>query len=123
MKSRIGSFALSAADSSAVVEPPTKAALQDLNDSQDDLKGGGTGGWLVALAKAFGKMADKVAAKLEKMGKKLFDKMPSEQWIYQAKAQKFSVGGKADARRRTRLEAVRLTNWLGVMGGSARRSS
>ena len=44
----------------------------------------------MALAKAFGKMADKAAAKLEKMGKELSDKKPSEQLIYQAKTQEFS---------------------------------
>ena len=78
------------ADMQALQEGMTKTALQDISGSQDDLKDGGTGGWLVALAKAFGKMADKAAAKLEKMGKELSDKKPSEQLIYQAKTQEFS---------------------------------
>ena len=77
------------ADMQALQEGMTKTALQDISGSED-LKEGGTGGWLVALAKAFGKMADKAAAKLEKMGKELSDKKPSEQLIYQAKTQEFS---------------------------------
>ena len=77
------------AETQALQEGMTKTALQDISGSED-LKEGGTGGWLVALAKAFGKMADKAAAKLEKMGKELSDKKPSEQLIYQAKTQEFS---------------------------------
>ncbi len=77
------------AETQALQEGMTKTALQDISGSED-AKEGGTGGWLVALAKAFGKMADKAAAKLEKMGKELSDKKPSEQLIYQAKTQEFS---------------------------------
>ena len=74
------------ADMQALQDNLTKAAVQDVNDSKDD----SGGGWLVALAKAFGKMADKAAAKLEKMGKELSDKKPSDQLAYQAKTQEFS---------------------------------
>ena len=77
------------ADMQALQEGMTKTALQDIGGS-DDLKDGGTGGWLVALAKAFGKMADKAADKLKAMGEGLSDKKPSEQLVYQAKTQEFS---------------------------------
>jgi Type III secretion needle MxiH, YscF, SsaG, EprI, PscF, EscF len=50
----------------------------------------GRGGWLVALAKAFGKIADKAAKELEEAGKKLNNKNPSEMIEYQAKTQEFS---------------------------------
>ena len=77
------------ADMQALQDGMTKTALQDISGS-DDLKDGGTGGWLVALAKAFGKMADKAADKLKAMGEGLSDKKPSEQLVYQAKTQEFS---------------------------------
>ena len=73
------------ADVQALQENLVKAAVQDTNDSKNE-----GGGWLVALAKAFGKMADTAAKKLEDMGKKLSEKSPSEQLIYQAKTQEFS---------------------------------
>lgn len=50
----------------------------------------GKGGWLVALAAAFGKIADKAAKELESAGKKLNNENPSEMIEYQAKAQEFS---------------------------------
>ena len=73
------------ADVNTLQDNLASAAVQDANDSKNE-----GGGWLVALAKAFGKMADKAAAKLEKMGKELSDKKPSEQLVYQAKTQEFS---------------------------------
>lgn len=48
------------------------------------------GGWLVALAKAFGKIADKAAHELKTAGENLTNENPSEMLEYQAKSQEFS---------------------------------
>jgi Type III secretion needle MxiH, YscF, SsaG, EprI, PscF, EscF len=66
---------------------------QKAKEEQDSASGSpssGKGGWLVALAKAFGKLADKAAKDLEAMGKNLNSKNPSEMIEYQARSQEFS---------------------------------
>lgn len=66
--------------------------VKDVNEARDE-EGGkstGKGGWLVALAKAFGKIADKAAKELETAGKNLNNENPSEMIEYQAKSQEFS---------------------------------
>ncbi len=71
----------------------TQAIIQDVNEAREgeDAKGSsGKGGWLVALAKAFGKLADKAAKELEQQGKNLNQENPSEMIEYQAKTQEFS---------------------------------
>ena len=60
------------------------------DDSKDTKNSGGKGGWLVALAKAFGKIADKAAKELDQAGKSLNKENPSEMIEYQAKTQEFA---------------------------------
>ena len=70
-----------------------KQIVQDTKDEREDQASGGQtgkGGWLVALAKAFGKIADKAAKELEQAGKNLTNENPSEMIEYQAKSQEFS---------------------------------
>lgn len=70
--------------------------VQDTNDARESESGGdskgtsGKGGWLVALAKAFGKIADAAAKELKTAGENLTSENPSEMIEYQAKAQEFS---------------------------------
>jgi len=64
--------------------------VQDVKQEREESGGTGKGGWLVALAKAFGKIADKAAKELEKAGKNLTNENPSEMIEYQAKSQEFS---------------------------------
>ncbi len=74
------------------MENLVKQIVQDVKDAkgEEDAKGTGSGGWLVALAKAFGKIADKAAKELEAAGKNLTNENPSEMIEYQAKSQEFS---------------------------------
>jgi uncharacterized protein YukE len=59
-------------------------------EGQNAKSSGSKGGWLVALAKAFGKIADKAAKELDAAGKSLNKENPSEMIEYQAKTQEFS---------------------------------
>jgi hypothetical protein len=69
----------------------TRSIVDDVNQQREESSGGsGKGGWLVALAKAFGRIADKAARELEQAGKNLNNENPSEMIEYQAKAQEFS---------------------------------
>lgn len=71
----------------------TQAIIQDVNEAREGEEAkssSGKGGWLVALAKAFGKIADKAAKELEQQGKNLNQENPSEMIEYQAKTQEFS---------------------------------
>lgn len=80
----------------AFTEGLTKQLVQDTNDARESESGGdskgssGKGGWLVALAKAFGKIADKAAKELKTAGEGLTSENPSQMIEYQAKAQEFS---------------------------------
>ena len=69
-----------------------KQIVQDVKEAHEEAGGAsaGKGGWLVALAKAFGKIADKAAAELKKAGENLTNENPSEMIEYQAKSQEFS---------------------------------
>jgi hypothetical protein len=51
---------------------------------------GSSGGWLVALAKAFGKLADAAAKELKEQGQSLSKENPSDMIEYQAKTQEFA---------------------------------
>jgi hypothetical protein len=78
----------------ALAEGYTKSFVENTKEGMDESsesKGGSKGGgWLVALAKAFGKLANKAAADLEAQGKALSSKKPSDMIEYQAKTQEFS---------------------------------
>jgi Type III secretion needle MxiH, YscF, SsaG, EprI, PscF, EscF len=63
---------------------------KEASESEDGGKSSGKGGWLVALAKAFGKIADAAAKELKAAGEKLNQENPSEMIEYQAKSQEFS---------------------------------
>jgi hypothetical protein len=52
---------------------------------------GGTKGWLLALAEAFGKVADKAADDLKTMGETIKKENPSEMLKYQALTQEFNL--------------------------------
>jgi Type III secretion needle MxiH, YscF, SsaG, EprI, PscF, EscF len=60
------------------------------DEGKETKNSGGKGGWLVALAKAFGKIADKAAKELDQAGKNLNKENPSEMIEYQAKTQEFA---------------------------------
>lgn len=82
-------------DLKSFVEGLVKQIVEDAKKAKEeaDEKAGaasGKGGWLVALAKAFGKIADAAAKELEKMGAKLNSKNPSEMIEYQARSQEFA---------------------------------
>lgn len=80
------------------VENLVRQVVEDVKQERENQAGegkgsggaSGKGGWLVALATAFGKIADKAAAELESAGKNLNNENPSEMIEYQAKAQEFS---------------------------------
>lgn len=73
------------------VDNLTRSIVDDVNQQREESSGGsGKGGWLVALAKAFGRIADKAAKELEQAGKNLNNENPSEMIEYQAKSQEFS---------------------------------
>lgn len=80
------------------IENLVKQVVEDVKQERENQAGegkgagaaSGKGGWLVALATAFGKIADKAAAELESAGKNLNNENPSEMIEYQAKAQEFS---------------------------------
>jgi hypothetical protein len=67
-----------------------KESMESAKDDTKETKGSGRGGWLVALAKAFGKLADKAAADLETQGKNLSKDKPSDMIEYQAATQEFA---------------------------------
>ncbi len=75
-----------------LIQNMVRDAVKEAKDSFEEGggKASGTGGWLVALAKAFGKIADKAAKVLEEQGKNLTSEKPSEMIEYQAKSQEFS---------------------------------
>jgi hypothetical protein len=75
-----------------LIQNMVRDAVKEAKDSFEEGGGktSGTGGWLVALAKAFGKIADKAAKVLEEQGKNLTSEKPSEMIEYQAKSQEFS---------------------------------
>ena len=60
------------------------------DESKEGKNTGGKGGWLVALAKAFGKLADAAAKELKTQGQNLSKENPSDMIEYQAKTQEFS---------------------------------
>jgi hypothetical protein len=67
---------------------------QNEKEKQDEAQGGtnsGAGGWLRALAKAFGKLADAAAKELDEKGKNINKDNPSDMIEYQALAQEFSL--------------------------------
>lgn len=75
----------------AFVESVKESMNGGSNDEGKEAKNsGGKGGWLVALAKAFGKIADKAAKELDQAGKSLNKENPSEMIEYQAKTQEFA---------------------------------
>lgn len=80
----------------ALSEGLTKSFVQSVqqdmqsSDSSDTKGASGKGGWLVALAKAFGKIADKAAKELDQAGQSLNKENPSEMIEYQAKTQEFA---------------------------------
>jgi Type III secretion needle MxiH, YscF, SsaG, EprI, PscF, EscF len=81
----------------AFTEGLTKQLVEDTKDARESESGSGSkgsnstgGGWLVALAKAFGKIADKAAKELKTAGEGLTSENPSQMIEYQAKAQEFS---------------------------------
>ncbi len=67
-------------------------SVQNSTEGSDDSgkAKSGKGGWLVALAKAFGVMADKAALDLEQQGLKLNKDKPSDMIEYQAATQEFA---------------------------------
>lgn len=60
------------------------------DDGKEAKGGSGKGGWLVALAKAFGKLADAAAKELKTQGQNLSKENPSDMIEYQAKTQEFA---------------------------------
>lgn len=69
-----------------------KQIVEDAKEAKEEISGAGAtkGGWLVALARAFGKIADAAAKKLEELGKNLNSENPSDMIEYQARAQEFA---------------------------------
>lgn len=69
--------------------------VEDAKKAKDEASGtpgasSSKGGWLVALAKSFGKIADAAAQELKTAGENLTNENPSEMIEYQAKSQEFS---------------------------------
>ena len=77
-------------------EAYAKAIIENTNEAQNDGSAengkvaGGKGGWLVALARAFGRLADAAAKDLKDQGLKLNKENPSDMIEYQAKTQEFA---------------------------------
>jgi hypothetical protein len=82
---------------SSFIENLAKQIVEDVKqerEQQAEQSGSTSGskkGWLVALAEAFGKMADKAARQLEQDGKNLNTQDPSAMIEYQAQSQEFSL--------------------------------
>ncbi len=74
-----------------IVENVKEAREEDDKKANGKSGGKGTGGWLVALAKAFGKVADAAAAELKKQGENIDKENPSSMLEYQAKTQEFNL--------------------------------
>lgn len=77
------------------IEGLVKQIVDDAKQAKEEADGAagstsGKGGWLVALARAFGKIADAAAEKLKELGKNLNSENPSDMIEYQARAQEFA---------------------------------
>jgi Type III secretion needle MxiH, YscF, SsaG, EprI, PscF, EscF len=68
-------------------------AEREESEKKSDGKSGGNGrtGWLLALAKAFGKVADAAAAELKAKGENIDKENPSSMLEYQALTQEFNL--------------------------------
>lgn len=71
----------------------TKESREELEAAGAGTAGGKSGGksWLLALAQAFGKMADAKAKELTEMGKNINNENPSEMIEYQALTKEFDI--------------------------------
>lgn len=80
-----------------LTENMTKQIVEDTKQAREEQEqavggsGGGTKGWLRALAKALGKLADQAAKELKEKGDKINKENPSEMIDYQALTQEFNL--------------------------------
>jgi hypothetical protein len=68
-----------------------KAEREESEKKTSGKGGGGTKGWLFALAQAFGKVADAAAQQLKDMGENIDKENPSSMLKYQALTQEFNL--------------------------------